>query len=76
MYIRTQDRDTLINFNKFHEVFLDRESFKIFARYFCLDKKITVTLGRYDDLETAEKEYEDILASLIYEENVVVHEVE
>lgn len=75
MYIRTQDRDTLINFNKFHEVFLDRESFEIFARYFCVDKKITVTLGRYDDLETAEKEYEDILESLCDEE-VMIHEVE
>ena len=75
MYIRTQDRDTLINFDKFHEVFLDRESFMIFARYFCVDKKITVTLGRYDDLETAEKEYEDILESLCDEE-VMIHEVE
>lgn len=75
MYIRTQDRDTLINFDKFHEVFLDREGLKIFARYFCVDKKITVTLGRYDDLETAEKEYEDILESLCDEE-VMIHEVE
>ena len=76
MYIQSQNKDTLINFDKFHELFLDRENLRICARYFCLDKKITVVLGEYTELETAQKEYDDILDSLIDEENVAIHEVE
>lgn len=73
MYIQSQDRNTLINFDNFHEVFLDEE--KICARYFCMDKKITVVLGEYKDMETAKKEFDDILDDLCDDE-VGIHILE
>ena len=76
MYIRSQDRNTLINFENFNEICLNREDFEIYAVSYTESSKIRVLLGRYSDLETAEAEYEDILDSLCDENNVAIHEVE
>ena len=73
MVVLDQDKITLINFENFHEVFLDEENLKIIGRVFGNDKNLTVVLGVYDDLETAKKEFEDFEDSLLDDE-VVIHE--
>ena len=73
MVVLAQDKRTLINFENFHEVFLDEENLKIIGRVFGNDKNLTVVLGVYDDLETAKKEFEDFEDSLLDDE-VVIHE--
>lgn len=62
MYILTQDRGTLINFDNFHEIFMDEGC--IYAKDFCEGKKIAVCLGTYNDQKELEFEFEQILKSL------------
>ena len=73
MYILSQDKKNLINFDNFHELFVDEGV--IWARVFSMDKKISVKLGEYGSNEEAEKEFEDIQDSLC-DENVGMHLVE
>ena len=73
MIVLAQDKRTLINFENFHEVFLDEENLRIVGRVFGNDKNLTVILGQYTDFETALKEFEDFEESLLDDE-VVVHE--
>ena len=73
MVVLAQDKRTLINFENFHEVFLDEENLRIIGRVFGNDKNLTVILGKYDDLETAKKEFKDFEDSLLDDE-VVIHE--
>ena len=62
MLIQSQDKNLVINFDNFHELFVDEVG--IYARYFCLDKKISVCLGRYDTPEAAQKEFESLQEAL------------
>ena len=73
MFILAQDKRTLINFNNFHEIFLDDENLRIVGRVFGNEKNLTVILGVYDDLETAKKEFKDFEDSLLDDE-VGIHE--
>ena len=73
MIVLAQDKRTLINFENFHEVFLDEENLRIVGRVFGNDKNLTVILGQYTDFETALKEFEDFEESLLDDE-VVLHE--
>ena len=73
MIILAQDKKTIVNFENLHEVFLDSESLMIVGRVFGNDKNLTVVLGRYTDLETAQREFKDFEDSLIDEE-VGIHE--
>lgn len=73
MVVLAQDKRTLINFENFHEVFLDEENLRIIGRVFGNDKNLTVILGEYNNLETAKKEFKDFEDSLLDDE-VVIHE--
>lgn len=73
MFILAQDKRTLINFNNFHEIFLDDENLRIVGRVFGNEKNLTVILGVYNDLETAKKEFRDFEDSLLDDE-VAIHE--
>ena len=73
MIVLAQDKRTLINFENFHEVFLDEENLRIVGRVFGNDKNLTVILGQYTDFETALKEFKDFEDSLLDDE-VVLHE--
>lgn len=75
MYIRTQNKNQLINFDNFHIVSLDEEERQINAIHISGEKKIIVPLGTFEDLETARHEYEEILDSLLDEE-IGTYEVE
>lgn len=75
MYIRTQDNNALINFDRFHEIRLDKENCQINAIFYNGETKVVVPLGGYKTLEEAQKEYEDILDSLL-DDSIGIHEVE
>ena len=65
MLIQSQDKKSVINFDNFHDLFVDDVG--IYARYFCLDKKISVCLGRYDTPEEAFSKFETLLSDLMDE---------
>lgn len=75
MYIRSQDRNSLINFDKFHQLTLDEENLQINAIFYNGDNKVVTPLGCYKTLERAKSEYEDIMDSLL-DETIGIHEVE
>lgn len=75
MYIRTQDKRCLINFDRFHEVSLDEENCQINAIYFNGETRVVVPLGGFKTLEEAKTEYEDILDSLL-DDDIGIHEVD
>ena len=75
MYIRTQDRNCLINFDRFHQISLDEENYQINAIFFNGENKVVVPLGGFKTLEKAKAEYEEILDALLDEE-VGTYEVE
>lgn len=69
MYIRNQSGDELINFDNWLGIEISGDTIVAFRD----DKKIV--LGRYEDPERLEREYNDLMESLL-DPDVGIHEVE
>lgn len=63
MYIQSQDKMTMINFDNFHELYVNDTM--ICAIHYQLDKKINVVLGKYESHEKAMREFDNIMNDMI-----------
>lgn len=74
MYIQSQDKMTMINFDNFHELYVNDTM--ICALRYQQDKKINIVLGRYENNEKAMEQFNNIMDDMINEsgklENVII----
>lgn len=73
MYIQSQDRQLLINLDKFHSLYVNDTTFCA-ARYDD-GKKTVVVLGEYDSHEDAMNEFESLMDDMM-NEGMSIYEVD
>ena len=71
MYIQSQDKMTMINFDNFHELCVNDTM--ICALRYQHDKKINIVLGRYESNEKAMEEFNNIMDDMIDESGMLTN---
>lgn len=70
MYIQSQDKQTMINFDNFHALCVNDTM--LCAIKYQADRKVNVVLGTYDSNEEAMEEFESIMEDMMDEGETIL----